>query len=45
MWPDLYIFSETKKYTVVPLISDMIDLVMDFHENWDNMEDYVKEIS
>ena len=44
-WPSLYIFSETKEQTIVPLISDMIDLIMDFHENWDNMEEYIKEIS
>ena len=27
------------------MISDMIDLLMEFHENWDNMKEYVKEIS
>jgi len=29
----------------MPMISDMIDLIMDFHENWDNMEEYIEEIS
>jgi len=29
----------------MPMISDMIDLLMDFHENWDKMEEYIEEIS
>ena len=29
----------------MPMISDMIDLLMEFHENWDNMKEYVQEIS
>jgi len=37
MWPDLHIFSKSKWQTVNPLISDMVDLTMEFHENWNNM--------
>jgi hypothetical protein len=40
--PGIYIWSEPKEITTRPVIKAVIDILLTLHENWDNMDEVIK---